>query len=276
MSKPTNGLYAPGKELARMLVSLSRRHHIVQVFRDWVEVAALSVANAVDRSQFPEREKRYLSVINKYEKPERMLFPEMFAHFVMELTRTEKDVFGPLLIHFDQAPGNKGLGQHFTPWEVSYAMARMTLGQKDAIEAKVAEKGYITVMEPACGAGGMVVAIARAMYDEGVNYQKCLHVVAVDVDPMCVHMTFLQTSLLGVPAVVYRGDSLRLEMHEHWLTPMHVKDDWSQRLTGGKIPPKLVGDQSLFDICKQFDRLLTKKADRAVKQPPGDQPAATT
>jgi N-6 DNA Methylase len=273
MSKP-NGLNAPGRELARMFDRLSRHHHIVQVFRDWVEMAALSVANAVDRSQFPEREKRYLSVVNKYQKPERMMFPEMLGHLVMELDRTDKDVFGPLLIHLDQAPGNKGLGQHFTPWEVSYAMARMMLGQKVAIEAAVATKGYISVLEPACGAGGMVVAVARAMEDEGVNFQKCLHVAAVDVDSMCVHMTFLQTSLLGIPAIVYRGDSLRNKMDEHWLTPMHIKDHWSQRLNGGKFPPKLVGDQYLWETCKQFEQLF--KADRAVKDPPADRPAATT
>src|SRR5579863_8704513 len=51
------------------------------------------------------------------------------------------------------------------------------------------------------------------------HYQKHLHVTAVDVDPKCVHMTYLQLSLLHVPAIVVHGNSLSLEEFGHWYTP---------------------------------------------------------
>jgi hypothetical protein len=39
------------------------------------------------------------------------------------------------------------------------------------------------------------------MLSQGVNDQQHLHITAVDIDIRAVHMTYLQLSLLRVPAV---------------------------------------------------------------------------
>jgi len=263
---------APGKHLAHMLNSLGRRHPLSQVFRDWVEYAAIEIANRFDRSQFPEREKRFLAIARKYEQPDRFLFPEMLIYFGMEFARTEKDVFGPLVNELEL--GSRQMAQHVTPWEVSYAMARMTFASKDKLAATIEENGYITALEPACGAGGMCLAVARVMEEAGFNYPECLHVTAIDIDPMCTQMTFIQTSLLAIPAIVYHGNTLADKIYEHWLTPMHVLGHWDRRLAGENPPPRLVGDEALEKATRDLERMLKKVS--PVKTPPAGDTTRTT
>ena len=80
----------------------------------------------------------------------------------------------------------------------------------------------------------MVIALAHEIRELGINYQKHLHVTAVDVDPKCVHMTYLQLSLLHVPAIVVHGNSLSLEEFGHWYTPAHIMDGWDWKLRGAR------------------------------------------
>lgn len=54
----------------------------------------------------------------------------------------------------------------------------------------------------------MIIAFAKAMAEQGIDYGKCLKVVAQDLDWKDVYMTFVQVSLLGIDAVVVQGDSL--------------------------------------------------------------------
>lgn len=219
----------PGKELARQLNALGYRYPIDSVFRDWVEASALAVANACDRAQFAAREERYLAIVGKYQKSEVHEFCHMYANLALELERTGQCVFGPLIADLELGTNKRRMGQYLTPWNVSYMMAKILLDGKD-LEKKIAEQGYITMMEPACGAGSMVLAAARAMEDEGINYQQHLHVTAIDIDPLCVQMTFLQASLFGLPAHVIQGDSLRNTQTAHWFTPFHMLWGWDHRL----------------------------------------------
>lgn len=76
-----------------------------------------------------------------------------------------------------------------------------------------------------------MIAIAEALGDKGFNYQRCLHVTAQDVDSRAVHMTYLQLSLLHIPAILILGNTLALEERELWYTPAHVMGLWRARLT---------------------------------------------
>ena len=53
----------------------------------------------------------------------------------------------------------------------------------------------------------MVIALAREMRELGINYQQHLHVTAIDVDPKCVHMSYVQFALLHIPAVIIHGNT---------------------------------------------------------------------
>ena len=53
---------------------------------------------------------------------------------------------------------------------------------------------------------------------------------AVDIDPRAVHMAYIQLALMHIPAVVVVGNSLSMEMREHWYTPAHILGGWTAKL----------------------------------------------
>lgn len=110
------------------------------------------------------------------------------------------------------------------------AMAQLTVGDGEAIRKDIARCGFYRLNEPAVGGGSTVLAFCNALRSAGINYQHHLHVTAVDIDPTCVHMTYLQLALCWVPAVVIVGNTLTLEEREHWFTPAHILDGWNWKL----------------------------------------------
>ena len=74
---------------------------------------------------------------------------------------------------------------------------------------KLDSDGYCEIYEPSCGAGGMIIALASVLQRRGINYQRCMRVVAQDLDWRSVYMCYLQLSLLGIRATVVQGDTLK-------------------------------------------------------------------
>ena len=68
------------------------------------------------------------------------------------------------------------------------------------------------------------------MRDEGINYQHCLHVTAIDLDSVAVHMAYVQCTLLHIPALILHGDTLRGDVYSQWRTFAHVMGFWDARL----------------------------------------------
>ncbi|MFD2024163.1 N-6 DNA methylase [Promicromonospora aerolata] len=209
----------------------SGRRRVTQVFTDFCELCALAIRNAIDRRGFDEREDRYLSVAATYTPEEMDRFATALALLAQELQSGLSDVLGTLYMSLDL--GNERLGQFFTPYEVSVLAARMTAG--DLVE-RLQEQAFVTVSEPTCGSGGMVVATAEALSDAGINYQRSMHVTAQDIDITAVHMTYVQLALLHIPALVVHGNTLALEQRDVWPTPAHVIGGWDSRLRRAGAP----------------------------------------
>ncbi len=95
-------------------------------------------------------------------------------------------------------------------------MAEITL--QDAGDL-IRQKGFITLIEPASGAGGMIIAAADVIAKQGFDIASQLYVDATDLSPLCFKMTYLQLALRGIPATVRRGNSLSLEVFDHAVTP---------------------------------------------------------
>lgn len=91
------------------------------------------------------------------------------------------------------------------------------------------ERDFITVSDPACGAGGMIVAMAEAMLEAGFNPQKQMMVYCVDIDPVAAMMCYIQLSLMGIPAIVATGNSLTVAIKREMATPMFVLGHWHHR-----------------------------------------------
>jgi N-6 DNA Methylase len=225
MSKTTNDR-GPPKSIAKLIGEVSGRHHQWTVFSDFVEMAAISLSNAVDLRQRDEREARYMEVVKRYERDELEKFPQMMAALIDDLDTEPSDVLGRVFHELELH--NKWTGQFFTPFPVCEMMAKMTLA--DDHRAMIGERGFIRASEPACGSGAMVIALAKTMLAEKINYQQHLHVTAVDVDLKCVHMAYLQFSLLHIPAVIVHGNTISLEEWSHWYTPAHIMGGWNWKL----------------------------------------------
>jgi hypothetical protein len=216
------------KELVRLFNSLSGRRSHWQVFADFCELAAITFSNAVDLAQYEKREERYLQIVKGYDRQEVEKFPQGLAHLTMALEDGFRDVLGRTF--HDLELHNKWAGQFFTPYDVARMMANMTIGDSADLKARIAERGFVTAQEPAVGSGAMVIALAQAMHEAGVNYQQHLHVTAIDIDVKCVHMAYVQFTLLHIPAIIVHGNTLSLEEYSRWYTPAHIMNGWNWKL----------------------------------------------
>ncbi|MBO9375552.1 N-6 DNA methylase [Sphingomonas histidinilytica] len=216
------------KALCKLLRSCQPRHDLYTVFADCMEASAIAISNSVDAGQREARESRYLEIVARYDRDIIDLFPRVLGELTLALECEPGDIlgaaFGELELH------NTARGQFFTPYEVCRMMAMVTVGKREQLLDLIERHGFVRAAEPACGAGAMIIALAEAMREEGINYQRHLHVTAVDIDARAAHMAYIQLSLLHIPATVVVGNSLSLETREVWYTPAHIVGGWSRKL----------------------------------------------
>lgn len=229
-------------------------HHRHKVWDDFVTCFAIAIHNAVTKDE--ELENKYLQIINQYEEKDRYQFTKM-AGLLTEAF--EQNGFGDLLgeIYMALEIGSKNLGQFFTPYSLSKLCAQLTLDKK-----LIESKRYITASEPACGSGGMIVALADAMYSEGYNPQQQLVANCVDVDQTAAMMCYIQLSLYGIPARVTIGNTLTMKFSRTMLTPMYYLGRWSVKETLKQSSPLLEliqNAQMIIKHCSQDETDKVKK-----------------
>lgn len=212
-------------KLIKLIELASRRRAKWDVFRDFVTMASTAFAR-LDLSQAARREEQYLACMRHYTKDELALFPQMMAQLTLGMEACPRDILGETFMMLDL--GNAYRGQFFTPYELCQLVAGVTFSEVN--KETIAEQGFITFHEPACGAGAMIIAAMTHLREKGINYQQCVHVTAIDVDSTAAMMTFVQLSLLHVPATIVNGNSLTLQEFDHWHTPAHILDLWGPRL----------------------------------------------
>lgn len=205
--------------MIKTIEKLSYRHSTWQVFNDFLEISASAVSNRIDETNFKARENNVLEIFKRYDANEIDMFIDMYGKLVMELEKQDelRDVLGELFHALNLH--NKWRGQYFTPHNVANMMAEMTITDCDKI---IKNKGYITVGEPACGSGVMILGVANSLKKQGFNYQKHMLVQATDIDLKCVHMAYIQLALYGIPAVITHGNTLTMEEWSRWYTPMYA------------------------------------------------------
>jgi hypothetical protein len=215
--------------MVKRIQSMSHRHHVYTVFRDVVALIAIEFSNTVDRPNphWHEREKEFKQLVGKYTKEELEQVPILIAELMLAFEIGPRDILGEIYMELDL--GNKNAGQFFTPWEVCQLMGALTLDTENIRELLKTQK-FVTMHEPAVGAGAMVMACADHLHQAGINYQQVLHVSAIDVDITAVHMAYVQFSMMHIPAVVIHGNSLTMSQRSYWLTPAHIMGGWSRKL----------------------------------------------
>lgn len=211
------------KDFLKCVEHFRYRHHVRDLFRDWTELMA-SMLHQKPYHDFGwqsdpvyERiETDYLAVAKHYEGKDFDVFVEMM-HLTSEALRAGKqDFLGQCTMQL--GVGSRGLGQEFTPYAISYAMARLLPAHE--LAEMIDRVGFFTLHEPACGAGGTIIAVAQVVEEEAQrDPTSTMWFDAVDVDRLCCNMTYIQCALLGLSGIVWHGNTLTQEMTSFRLTP---------------------------------------------------------
>ena len=235
-------------EFVKIFRSLCGRHGRWEIWQDFITLAAIEISNAVDRSHAAERGKTYKMIAEKYKPDELHRFALMLQEVIAGMEQNpDQDFFGELYMALEL--GNKRIGQCFTPYNVCRLMAKLTTLD---IRTRIAQDGWVSVNDSACGSGAMLAAFANACLRQDVNYQASVFFVAQDVSYIAGLMCYLQLSLLGCAGYVVIDDTLlhpvtALDRRglipqpdmDIWYTPFYFRDIWQGRR-----------------ICAQMDLLL--------------------
>lgn len=195
------------KKIIETIEKIAGKYSAYEVFTDWIRCMALGISNSLQMIHdqiWQEREQAYLDTMRKYTESEQVSFYEMLAWLAESLEDGPDDVLGNIYMH--SGMGSKAAGQFFTPFHVSVLNARLSL--TEFISSFDGEKTKLDINEPSCGGGGMIIAVAKVLYEAGINYQKYMRVVAQDLDWKSVYMCYVQLSLLGINAVCVQGNTL--------------------------------------------------------------------
>jgi type I restriction-modification system DNA methylase subunit len=204
-------------------VSYSRNPY--ETFNDFIYMAASALYSWKKDEQV---EKEYSDVAKNYSVDELSKMSELLFILTEALEQLQDieengDFLGRIFMSLDY--GDKRNGQFFTPYNVSYMMAQMMIGEKEFPQNRICK-----ISDPCCGAGGMLIASAMVMMRRGLNYQRDAYFVGQDIDARCVRMAFIQLSLLGVPAILICGDTLAMKCYWQRETIGYYFADIPQRI----------------------------------------------
>lgn len=273
--------------------TLTTRHNRAQVWDDLMAMSACAISNAVDHRKevWQQREDDYMSITKRYSKEEIDVFPKLLAYIVEALENDrDQDFLGKL--YMMMGFGGR-LGQFFTPYTISRFMAEI-LTEPNAILKAVRDTGYVSVNDPCCGAGGMLIAhanVCEKYRNQGVNYQEQVIYVAQDIDPLVAKMCYIQLSLLGCMGYVIVGDSLAnpstgevliprtQNSSDIWFTPMWYINQYKPYTNIGKDVrlsiseyPNVIARVELTEeecYCSIYDLFLHIAAHMGIDVPKG-------
>ena len=204
---------------------IATHKHRYSVFTDFVTMSAISLHNAVYKKESLESE--YLEIVAQYAKTDIDHFCKLLGILIELLEPEPRDILGVLCMELEL--GNDLNGQYFTPPDISKMMAKIS--SVDLIEKLgTSEQPFITLSEPACGAGGMVLAFVNEIIESGYDPAKKLWVQCIDIDRTAALMCYVQLSLWNVPAEIIVGNTLSLEFREFFYTPAYYMNNWQMKL----------------------------------------------
>ena len=218
------------KEFISKLSNLDHSKNITTVFRDFLTLSTCSIAQPFYRNN--EIEQKYKEIIKNYTKEQAEEFSQLLAFLIMALEEKHQDFLGQIYMKLNL--GNVATGQFFTPYHISQFMAEISFTET---EDKLKQQEIITLSDPCCGSGGMIIAFAETMKKKNYNYQTQLFVEIIDIDEMCFMMAYIQLSLYGIPARVILGDSLAWKFSKMLYTPIYFVNglEWKLKYNTDKI-----------------------------------------
>ena len=174
------------KQFIKAFENLARHRDKHDVLTDFLELAVCAIRKRA-LPPGPEAdaiEARYMAVVRRNKPEDVRAVPELLAITTLGVQDGGCDFLGQIVGDLGMVTGH--MGQFFTPYDVSRMIAELTL---DTVDEIIAEQGFVTVQEPACGAGGMVIAAADVLARKGYDIGRTLYVDATDISPLCFRMS---------------------------------------------------------------------------------------
>ncbi len=164
--------------------------HTYDLFRNWLQAVWAFCEAPWKPDEFREALDRYTAAEGAEFARIMGLYTDAVEAFPFE------DILGPLFMELDVKSARAG--QYFTPWPIAEMMARMNFDQAD-FELKAAEKGEVTVCDPAVGSGVMLLAFAKVVHEAlGWKGISRLKLYGQDIDERCVLMCRIQIRFNGL------------------------------------------------------------------------------
>lgn len=232
------------KQICRLFDGLCGRHSRWSVWQDFIVMSATAISNTVDKVHAEKREKTYMTLASKYNEKEMQAFSEMLCEVVLGFDENpNQDFLGELYMGLEL--GNDHAGQFFTPYCICEMMSQIT---EPNLKDRINERGWISVSDPACGAGALLVSFANECLRQKVNYQTSVLFVAQDIDYIVGCMCYLQLSIIGCAGYVVIDNSLTKPSTSYdphgllpkdegqiWYTPMFFRQEWHWRKTAAQL-----------------------------------------
>lgn len=95
----------------------------------------------------------------------------------------------------------KRKGQCYTPSGISQLCGQLANDEAN-IARQITKQGYYRYYEPCIGAGALTIGFSERFKQLGYNPQHQLLVIGQDIDLKAVQMSYVQLSLLGIPAII--------------------------------------------------------------------------
>src|ERR1700722_11248034 len=170
-------------DFRKILERISHHHDTRRVFDAFTRFAACALAAQT-------REAEYLEEVKHWERADLDLFGEALGALVNEMeSKPFEDVLGGYYMEFAlSSKGQQWNGEFHTPKHVCDPMARMVIGDTNSLPTD----RPITVCEPACGAGAMILSLAEVCPPE---IRRRLRVTAIDINRTACDMAFINTTL---------------------------------------------------------------------------------
>jgi type I restriction-modification system DNA methylase subunit len=238
----------PG-DFRKILESLSHKHDTRRVFEGFTRLSACALGMGT-------REPEYLEEAKHWEKPELEMFSEALATLIMEMeAHPFEDVIGGY--YMEAALSKKGQqwnGEFHTPKHICDLIARMLVNAES-----LPKEGLITVCEPACGAGAMILSLGQIL---ATDVRRRLRVTAIDINRTACDMAFINTTLWSIPTRVIHGNTLSME---YWTAWSNLFYGISWLTLGVKGPPPETSPQGKPPHSAEVERIRASLLQQELK-----------
>lgn len=182
------------KNFLKIFNSLTGKHSRWEIWEDFVTLTAIEISNSTDKVNAPERTKMYQTIVSKYSAKEWDGMVEMLAEVIMGMEQNpDQDFLGSLYMMCEL--GNDHAGQFFTPYDVCRCMAEITFDPKLHPDME----GFISVSDPACGAGATLLAFLNVCKRRNICYHNKVLVIAQDIDFIVGLMCYIMVLTSAAP-----------------------------------------------------------------------------